>query len=195
LLVNVCFKPFTGAYIGGAYTAADYTNTQVSLLVPVMRAKATAYDVNAGYEYGNIFELSAEYARTRHDKITAAYALGNPPMAVAGVMAQNKVNEYIVKAIYTGVADWEFGVRYGVVDPANTEAEIAAGYSMEKKLSFGAGYKFARAAFLKGEYSWLRSNYGYVNQLSMGTAAGVQRQNPTQDVQDDIFALSLGLQF
>jgi len=191
--VNLCFKPFTGAFVGGSYFAGDYSTTLLDPNNPVMRAKATSYDINAGYEYANIFEISAEYARTRHDKMSLAYQLGLPPIP-ANMTVQNKVNEYILKVVYTGVVDWEFGARYGVVDPANIEAEIAAGYAMEKKVSFAAGYKFARAAFLKGEYSWLRTNNGYTNALR-STAALNSRQNPTQDVQDDIFALSLGLQF
>lgn len=192
--VNLNFKPFTGATVGGAYYGADYTTTVANNgALTNGQARATAYDLNAGYEYGNIFALSAEYATSRHDKASPAYALAVPAPG-ANTVAQNRVNEYIIKGIYTGVADWEFGVRYGVIDPKNIEAEAQAGYSIERKVSFATGYKFARAAFLKAEYSWLRTSADYVTR-NQALAAGTVRQNPTEDVDDNIFALSLGLQF
>lgn len=190
--VNLCFKPFTGAFIGGGYFGGDYAlNTgSVDAGQAISQAKFTAYDVNAGYEYSNIFSISAEYATSRFDKRTLSY--NTLTQANGADRVSQRVNEYILKAIYTGVADWEFGVRYGVVDPKNLEAEMAAGFSAERKTSFAVGYKFARAAFLKAEYSILNTNFNYTT--NMTTAANV-RQNPTKDVNDNIAALSLGLQF
>lgn len=186
--LNVCFKPFTGATVGGAYFAGDYTQP---LVAAGNRARFSAYDFNAAYEYGNIFAVSGEYATTRHDKMSGDFPYYTT--ASTGTLVQNRVNEFILKAIYTGVADWEFGVRYGAVDPKNVEAEVAAGYSYERKVSFAAGYHFARAAFLKAEYSWVDNDFAFTDKAA--PVAARIRQNPTQDVDDDIFALSLGLQF
>ena len=190
--VNLCFKPFTGAFVGGGYFAGDYALAAGSTDngQAIQQAKFTAYDVNAGYEYGNIFSVSAEYATSRFDRLSNAYNVGTQQWGTD--RTAQRVNEYILKAIYTGVADWESGVRYGVVDPKNLEAEMAAGFSAERKTSFAVGYKFARAAFLKAEYSILNTNFNYTN--NMLAATGV-RQNPTKDVADNIAALSLGLQF
>jgi len=182
---NVNFKPFTGANIGGAYMAGDYNVLGVAA-IPDGRAKFTAYDVNASYEYGNIFAVSGEYARSTFDKAAADYN-------DAAQRVSNRSNEYILKALYTGVADWEFGARYGVVDPKNLEAEQALGFSNERKLSFAAAYKFARAATLKAEYSLVDTDFNYITNYVPGAA--LIRQNPTQDINDDVFALSLGLQF
>jgi hypothetical protein len=188
--VNLCFKPFTGAFVGGSYFAGDQTLNvgTVNLVQPIDRGKFTAYDINAGYEYGNIFSISGEYATTRADLASAEW-LNNATFGTTRVA--QRVNEYILKAIYTGVADWEFGVRYGVVDPKNIEAEIAAGFSAERKTSFAVGYKFARAAFLKAEYSILNTNFNYATNANIGNS----RQNPVKDINDNIAALSLGLQF
>jgi len=85
-----------------------------------------------------------------------------------------------------------------VVDPKNMEAEWQAQYSMERKLSFAVAYKFARAASLKAEYSWLDTDVRYLDKIDASSAllpANATRQNTSQDVDDDIFALSLGLQF
>ncbi len=187
--LNLQYRPFTGAYVGGSYFAGDYTNTNPS--VTGSRSRFSAYDLNAGYEHNGLFLVSAEYATTRHDKLTADYALGVMP-AASGV-EEARVNEYILKAIYSGLADWEFGVRYGVIDPKSIEAEQLAGFSAERKVSFAAGYRFARAAFLKAEYSWLDTDFKNYDKIA--NVAGRVRQNPAQDIDDDIFALSLGLQF
>ncbi len=186
--INLVARPFTGAFIGGSYFAGDYTQP---LVTAGNRARTSAYDINAGYEYGNIFSITGEYATTRHQQMTADFPYY--VTAAAGTLVENRVNEFIVKAIYTGVADWEFGVRYGAVDPKNVEAEMDAGYSYERKMSFAAGYKFARAAFLKAEYSWIDTDFNFTDRAA--NVANNVRQSPAVDVNDDIFALSLGLQF
>ncbi|HNW94091.1 MAG TPA: hypothetical protein PKM88_14375, partial [bacterium] len=197
-ILNLKFKPFTGVFVGGAYALGDFTNTNMINGVSVQRSRATAYDLNAGYEMNNVFRVSGEYATTRHDQMALegdAGLLGNAPRTQ---LTANRVNEYILKATYLGVADWEFGVRYSVIDPKNFEAELAAGLSRESKISFALGYKFAGSAQLNAEYSRVNTDLNYLNNYDpalVAAAVNTYRINPCEDPFDDIYALQLGLQF
>lgn len=187
---NLTIKPIQGLYVGGAFFAGDYNNGQTTN----GRAKFTAWDVNAGYDVANVLLLSAEYARASHADALGAFSLGDQP-TTQGYMAAEEA-EWIIKAIYDGIQDWELGVRYAVVDPKNIESEIAAGYAQEQKLTAGVEYKIARGACLKAEYSMVDNSMEHLSKLNAAAAgAGIVRLNPAVDPDDDIFALQLGLQF
>lgn len=193
---QVHIRPFTGAYVGGSYAAGDYSNANRVNNVSIDRARFTAYDLFAGYTLPDVFKVSGEYVTTRHDRMSLesdAGVLGGP--AVRSQLVANRVNEYIVKAYYLGVSDWEFGVRYSGVDPKNFEAELAAGYSYETKLSAAIGYKFAGSAMLNAEYSHVNTDLNYLDKYDAAALAGAYRIAPSADPDDDIFALQLTLHY
>lgn len=193
---NIKFKPFAGAYLGGSYAAGDYSNLNQVNGVAIQRARFSAADVYAGYELANVFRAAAEYATTRHDRMSLESDAGlSGAPALRQALVANRVNEYVLKAFYLGVPDWEFGVRYAVVDPKNFEAELAAGYSMEKKISAALGYRFAGAASLNAEYSHIDTDLDYLGKYNAAAIAGSYIVNPSADPDDDIFALQLALQF
>lgn len=186
------WQPFAGAFIEGSYFTGDFTNTNVS----GGRSRYSAYDVNAGYDIANQVLVSAEYATTRHDGLlleSDAGAVGAPAVRTNYLAA--KVNEFIVKAVYHGRPDWQFGVRYSVIDPKSFEAELRAGFSREAKFSAGVAYAFAGKATLKAEYSRLITDLDYYSHYDAAAVNGQYRLNPSADPADDIFALQLGLQF
>ncbi len=193
---QVHVRPFANTYLGGSYAAGDYTNDNLVNNVAIQRARFTAYNLFAGYTLPDQFKVSGEYATTRHDRMSLesdAGVIGAP--AVRQELVANRVNEYIVKAYYLGLRDWEFGVRYSGVDPKNFEAELAAGYSYETKLSAAIGYKFAGSAMLNAEYSRVHTDLSYYDKYNAAALAGAYRITPSVDPNDDIFALQLTLHY
>jgi len=195
VVLDITIKPIQGLYVGGGYSGGDYTNANPG--IQNARARFSAYDFNAGYDIANVLLISGEYATVRHDKMREDFQFGMT--AQANTLQQVRVNEYVIKAIYDGIQDFELGVRYGVVDPKQMEAEVLAGYSMERKLSFGGEYKIARGAVLKAEYSMVMTDLNYLDAYSLANALVNVNQNsrisPSEEMDDDIFALQLGLQF
>lgn len=189
-------RPFAGAYVGGSYAAGDYTNLNQVNGIAIQTARFTAANAFAGYELANVFRVGGEMVTTRHDRMSLesdVNVIGAP--AVRRELVANRVNEYVIKAYYLGVSDWEFGVRYTGIDPKNFEAELAAGYSYETKLSAAIGYKFAGAAMLNAEYSHISTDLNYLDSYNAAAIAGAYRISPSADPDDDIFALQLTLHY
>ncbi len=192
---NLRWNVVSGAFIGGGYVAGDMRNTNTLDGVAVGRSRFSARDIHGAWDIAQALRLSAEYATVRHDKMALegdAGLVGNPARTQLTAVT---VNEYIVKAIWHGLPGWECGVRYSVIDPKSFEAELLAGYSCERKVSFAIGYLFANATQLRAEYSRVMSDYSFLNAYDPALIAGQYRLNPAAEPDDDIFALALGAQF
>ena len=195
LNANLRWNVMTVAFVGGGYVAGDMANRNTLAGATVGRSRFTAADAYGVWDIAQQLLVSGEYATVRHDQMALesdAGVVGNPARTQ---LTATRVNEYILKAVYHGIPDWECGVRYTVVDPTNFEAELLAGYSRERKLSVAIGYQFAGSAQLRAEYSRLITDYDYLNAYDPVLLAGQYRLNPNEDPDDDIVAVSLGLQF
>ena len=61
-----------GVFVGGSYFGGDVMNVFVSGCC----LKFMVYDVNVGYEYGNIFVLLVEYVINCYDKVSLLFNIG-----------------------------------------------------------------------------------------------------------------------
>lgn len=182
-------RPHPCAFVIASFLAGDYSNP----FRTDGRAKYTASGLALGYAPVEALQLTGEWAATRHDGLMYDFGMGST--APAGALTAARVNEYIVKAIWTGIPDFELGVRYGVVDPKNLEAEVDAGFAKEEKLTFGVLYFLAENMRLKAEYSRVRTALDYFDLYDAATLGAGATAVVSNDPRDDIFALQIALQF
>lgn len=183
---SLTLRPLPGLMLGGGYATGDYTNLNTVNGACVQRARFSAVNAHASYERAGAFRVSGEYAGTRHDRMSLesdAGVTGAP--AVRTQLVASRVNEFILKAFYLGIPDWMLGVRATVVDPKNFEAELAAGYSRETKLSAAVAWRITGKYQFCVEYSRIVTDLDYLNAYDPAAVAGSYRINPAADFDDD----------
>ena len=177
-------RPRSNVYLLGSYAAGDYPNPFTG-----RAARYAAAGIGAGVVLFDQLNFNGEWAAVRHEKMMYDFGMGTGEPR--GELVAARVNEFSITAAYTGPSDWNCGVRYGVVDPHNIEAEVDAGFARETQTSVGVRYRFAENAELYVELSHIETDLSHYDKYDAARLGAGATRLESNDPDDDILDIEL----